>query len=65
MGVLNYRVPTSGKRRLAYVAGCLVLFTVPAVRRGTFTDYGHLAAYVLGLACRSLVPVNGCTHPAC
>ena len=56
-GVLTYRIPSPW--RWGYLAGATALYGVPAVRKRTFTDYGHLAAYALGLACQRIATDRG------
>lgn len=51
-GVLAYRLP--GPWRYAWAAGLLAVFGVKAALGGDFSDYGHMAALLLGFACYPL-----------
>ena len=53
-GVLTYRIPQPWRR--PYIAGCGALYVIPAARKKTFTDIGHLAGYALGLLARPRPP---------
>jgi hypothetical protein len=57
IGVLTYRIPP--RWRWGYLVGTIALYGVPAARKRTFTDYGHMAAYALGLACRGIAADHG------
>jgi hypothetical protein len=52
-GVLAYRLPR--RWALAWLAGMAVYLGLPLLARGTFTDWGHLVAFVIGLAMGPLV----------
>ena len=69
LGVLTYRVPTHW--RVPYLVAVLGVIAVGMIAGPTFTDIGHVIAFGIGLACRSLVPrtspaaaVHGETDPA-
>ncbi|WP_237540449.1 MULTISPECIES: rhomboid-like protein [unclassified Streptomyces] len=51
-GVLTYRVPRPW--HLPYLAAVLIFYGVPLITGRTFTDLGHLASVLIGLACYPL-----------
>lgn len=55
VGVLAYRVPV--RWRWAYLAALLGFFAYPVLRGGTYTDLGHLTAFLLGLCCHAATPL--------
>lgn len=55
VGVLAYRVPV--RWRWAYLAAVLGFFGYPVLRGGTYTDLGHLTAFLLGLCCHAATPL--------
>jgi hypothetical protein len=54
-GIATYLLP----RRLkwAYLGALLLVLVAALALVPSFTDFGHLAAFLIGLACRPLVPV--------
>ncbi|MEV5596998.1 rhomboid-like protein [Streptomyces sp. NPDC052496] len=59
--VLTYRIPWRPARPV-YAAGVLVFFALPLFDDLTFTDIGHFAAVLLGLACHPLTPQRNAAH---
>ena len=53
-GVVTYLVPRA--LRAAYIVVLLLGLTTALVIVPSFTDFGHLFAFLIGLACRPLVP---------
>ncbi|MFE3602479.1 rhomboid-like protein [Streptomyces sp. NPDC059096] len=65
IGVLTYRIPRPW--HLPYLAVVLIFFGTPLIVARSFTDLGHFAAVLIGLACRPLtrgaVPRGGGERP--
>ncbi|MGW5351077.1 rhomboid-like protein [Streptomyces sp. NPDC004031] len=55
VGVLAYRVPFPW--RWGYLAALLGFFARPVLNGGTYTDLGHLTAFLLGLCCHAATPL--------
>jgi hypothetical protein len=62
VGILTYRV--HGRFRRLYLAGAVAFFGVPLVTGGTYTDLGHAASLVIGLACWPLTKKQWRRTPA-
>ncbi|MFE0514429.1 rhomboid-like protein [Streptomyces sp. NPDC058964] len=57
IGVLTYRIATPW--RYPYLLVALSVYGVPLVAGRTFTDFGHFASLLIGLACYPLVRGRG------
>ncbi|MFD5751259.1 rhomboid-like protein [Streptomyces sp. NPDC127033] len=57
IGVLTYRIPRPW--HLPYLAAVLIFFGTPLFVGRSFTDLGHFAAVLIGLACYPLTRVAG------
>ncbi|MFR9796092.1 rhomboid-like protein [Streptomyces sp. MS06] len=64
VAVLTYRIP--GPWRYGYLAAVLAVYGVPLLRGPTFTDVGHFASALIGLACYPLTrtPAHPPNHPS-
>ncbi|MFB7272876.1 rhomboid-like protein [Streptomyces sp. NPDC056244] len=56
-GILTYRVPLPW--HLPYLAVVLIYYGLPLIAAPTFTDLGHVAAVLIGLACYPLARARG------
>lgn len=57
MGVLTYRIAMPW--RPAYLGVVAAVYTVPLATGGDFTDFGHVIALLIGLACHPLTRGRG------
>ncbi|WP_199822762.1 rhomboid-like protein [Streptomyces sp. NRRL WC-3744] len=57
MAVLTYRI--AAPWRYAYLPAVLAVFALPLAAGPTFTDFGHIVAVLIGLACYPLVRGRG------
>ncbi|MET7428316.1 MULTISPECIES: rhomboid-like protein [Streptomyces] len=57
MAVLTYRI--AAPWRYAYLPAVLAVFGLPLAAGPTFTDFGHIVAVLIGLACYPLVRGRG------
>jgi hypothetical protein len=55
-GALTYLLPR--RLRWAYLAALLLGLVVALIVGPSFTDFGHLISFLIGLACRPLVPAR-------
>lgn len=63
IAVLTYHIALPW--RYGYLAGVLVVYTIPLIVGRTFTDLGHLTSVLIGLACYPLTRHRGSTwNPA-
>ncbi|SEN41672.1 rhomboid-like protein [Actinacidiphila rubida] len=62
VGVLAYRVPRPW--RWLYLLGVLGFFTSQLLRKGSFTDLGHLTAVLIGLCCHAVTSPLPSRRPA-